>query len=89
VLEIILPLCNVQNKRTISSHTRSFGGLEYYWITKLLETSWRRLSVCRAGTHAGAWRARQDKGREESLGPVGKSAYATGPPAVYDPVVRT
>jgi hypothetical protein len=25
--------------------------------------TWRRLSVCRAGTRAGAWRARQDKGR--------------------------
>jgi len=39
---------------------------KYYWVIKLIEVSWRGLSVCRAGTRAGAWRARQDKGREES-----------------------
>jgi len=38
--------------------------------------SWRRLSVCRAGTHAGAWRAHEDKGRDESR-PGRQSARAT------------
>src|SRR5580704_3029515 len=32
----------------------------------MIEASWRRLSVCRAGTCAGTWRASQGRVREES-----------------------
>src|SRR5580658_4420505 len=44
-----------------------------------IEASWRGLSVCRAGTRAGAWRHAKT-GAEKSLDPAGKVPAPRGRP---------